>query len=118
MTTPAKVYTVEVRAGTLVYFNGHHRSGIIHDVPEHLATRWLRQRFADSIQPQTGRAGAASNTSTVQAAATTALSLGASDELRDTSPTTNDPARQRRTDAHSAAQPAAQQPPRPPWGPP
>lgn len=84
-TTPV---TVQVRAGTLVYWDGAQRGGLVDNVPKHVAMEWLKQRFAKVIYEEPVGAGAASNPrrSTGQAVATTAVSSPSeSGELRDTS---------------------------------
>lgn len=83
-TTPC---TVDVAPGVLVFWDGEQRGGALRNVPKYLAMQWLRYRFANVVYEP--RAGAASNaTFTAQAAAKTGL-RAASDELRDTDPTTH-----------------------------
>jgi hypothetical protein len=76
---------VDVTPGIVVYWDGEHRSGRLHDVPTYLAMHWRKHSWATIADEPVG-AGAASNTPdiNVQAAATIA-STCESDELRDTS---------------------------------
>ena len=41
--------SVDVAPGTLVYWDGEQRSGTIHDVPRHLALKWLKYRYVTAV---------------------------------------------------------------------
>lgn len=47
-TTPC---VVDVSPSTLVFYDGEQRSGTLHNVPRHLALKWLKYRYVTAVHP-------------------------------------------------------------------
>ncbi|MED5802948.1 hypothetical protein VX037_18140 [Gordonia sp. Z-3] len=47
-----EIVTVEVTPGVLIYHDGHHRDGIVDNIPTATALHWAKQRYITCFYPK------------------------------------------------------------------